>query len=133
MELVVNIDVDDIDRAIAFYTGALGLTLARRLFEGTVAELSGATSTIQLLLKPAGSAALPGHAAARDYARHWTPVHLDFAVDDLSRAVERAVRAGATLEGDVQSHRWGRLATMSDPFGHGLCLLQFVGRGYDEA
>jgi len=21
---------------------------------------------------------------------------------------------------------------MSDPFGHGFCLLQFVGKGYDE-
>ena len=133
MELIVNIDVDDIDRAVAFYTDALGLRLARRLFGGTVAELSGATSTIQLLLKSPGSTPVPGQTVARDYTRHWTTVHLDFAVDDLSRAVERAVRAGATLEGTVQSHRWGRLATMSDPFGHGFCLLQFVGRGYDDA
>jgi len=24
------------------------------------------------------------------------------------------------------------LALMADPFGHGFCLLQFVGQGYDE-
>ena len=26
---------------------------------------------------------------------------------------------------------WGRIAILADPFGHGLCLLQFSGRGYD--
>jgi hypothetical protein len=24
------------------------------------------------------------------------------------------------------------MARMADPFGHGFCLLQFKGRGYDE-
>jgi len=59
-------------------------------------------------------------------------VHLDFAVEDISIAVERAVRAGATLEGPVQTHPWGHVATMSDPFGNGFCLIQFLGRGYDD-
>jgi lactoylglutathione lyase len=27
---------------------------------------------------------------------------------------------------------WGRIAQLADPFGHGLCLIQFLGRGYDE-
>jgi Glyoxalase-like domain len=39
--------------------------------------------------------------------------------------------AGATLAGDVQTSSWGRLALMADPFGHGFCLVQFVGKGYD--
>jgi hypothetical protein len=30
------------------------------------------------------------------------------------------------------TQRWGRLARLSDPFGNGLCLVQFLGRGYDE-
>jgi hypothetical protein len=46
--------------------------------------------------------------------------------------VERAIRGGAKLEGEIQSFSWGRLALMSDPFGHGFCILQFLGRGYDE-
>jgi hypothetical protein len=29
-------------------------------------------------------------------------------------------------------HKWGKLALMADPFGHGFCFVQFVGRGYDE-
>lgn len=132
MEIVVNIDVDDLDRAIEFYTTALGLRLGRRLFQGAVAEMLGATSTIHLLSTRPGSAAVSKTALSREYKRHWTPVHLDFVVDDVSAAVERAVRAGAKLEGEVRSFAWGRLASMSDPFGHGFCVLQFLGNGYDE-
>ena len=132
MQLVVNIDVDDVEKAVEFYTAALGLRPGRRLFEGSVAEMLGATSTIHLLSKPAGSAAVLNAALSRGYARHWTPVHLDFEVVDIAAAVERAVDAGAKLEGEIQCFRWGRLATMSDPFGHGFCLLQLSAKGYDE-
>jgi predicted enzyme related to lactoylglutathione lyase len=59
-------------------------------------------------------------------------VHLDFIVDDLDMAIEKAEAAGAKVEAEAQSFSWGRLATLSDPFGHGLCLLQWSGRGYDE-
>ena len=66
-------------------------------------------------------------------------MHLDFTVDDVSAAVQRAVNAGAKLEGEIAKLEGeiaifprGRLATMSDPFGHGFCLLEFLGKGYDE-
>jgi predicted enzyme related to lactoylglutathione lyase len=58
-------------------------------------------------------------------------VHLDFDVVDIDAAVERAVAAGARLENEPQSFNWGRLAMLSDPFGHGFCLFQFTARGYD--
>jgi len=131
VRLLVNIDVDDLERAIQFYTTALGLRLARRLFDGSVAEMLGAASPIYLMAKPAGTRASPGSSLVRDYRRHWTPVHLDFAVDDLPAAVARAVAAGAKLDGEIQSFGWGRQATLSDPFGHGFCVLQFSSRGYD--
>ncbi len=76
--------------------------------------------------------AAPGTTAVRDYQRHWTPVHLDCVVDDLDAAVERAVKAGAKLDRDLKTQKWGRLANLSDPFGNGFCLLEFRGRGYDE-
>jgi len=131
MQLLVNVDVDDLDRAIEFYTTVLGLRVERRLFDRSVAEMAGASSKIYLMTKPAGSLTSLGASAVRDYRRHWTPVHLDFEVDDVSAAVDRAVTAGAKLEGEIQSFSWGRQATLSDPFGHGFCLLQFSGRGYD--
>lgn len=111
---------------------ALGLRVGQRLFEGSVAEMLGATSTIHLLLKPFGSIAAPNRMLSRDYKRHWTPLHLDFEVEDVSASVERAVRAGGTLESEIQTFQWGRLAVMSDPFGHGFCVLQFLGAGYDD-
>lgn len=132
IEISVNIDVPDLEAAIGFYRLALGLHVGRRLFEGSVAEMVGASSKIYLLLKPAGDSASSVARLPRGYGRHWTPVHLDFVVDDVSAAVERAVSSGANLEGNIQSFAWGRLAVLSDPFGHGFCLLQFVGRGYDE-
>nr|WP_238984575.1 VOC family protein [Halomonas kenyensis] len=53
-------------------------------------------------------------------------VNLD--VDDL----ERAIAAGATQEKPIITDRWGKLALMVDPFGHGFCFVQFLNRGYDE-
>lgn len=131
MNLLVNIDVDDLDRAVRFYTAAFGLTVGRR-FSADGVELVGASSPIYLLSKAAGSRASPASPQVRDYARHWTPVHLDVVVTDIEDAVARAVAAGATLEQPVRSSRWGKLALMADPFGHGFCLVEFVGRGYDE-
>jgi len=131
VELRVCIDVDDLERAIQFYTRALGLSPGRRL-GADWAELLGASATIDLLAKPAGSPACPGAAPRRDYARHWTPVHLDFVVTDLDAALEGARAAGATLDREIQVRRWGRMANLADPFGHGLCLLELRGRGYDE-
>jgi len=46
--------------------------------------------------------------------------------------VQRAKAAGAQLEGEIQTHKWGHIANMADPFGHGFCLIEFQGRGYDE-
>lgn len=129
-ELLVNIDVDDLDRAVDFYTRALELRVARR-FAGGMAELVGVAAKIYLLQKPAGSPALPSGAGARRYDRHWTPVHLDFAVPDLEAALARALAAGAVLEREVRRADWGSLALLADPFGHGLCLVEFTEAGYD--
>lgn len=132
MQFLVNIDVDDLQQGIAFYKEGLGLRLARRLFDGTVAEMTGGPSTIYLIENAGGSEAIPGTQSRRDYQRHWTPVHLDFVVEDIDAAVRRAESAGARREGDTRVFPWGKLATMSDPFGHGFCLLQFAGRGYER-
>jgi predicted enzyme related to lactoylglutathione lyase len=131
VQLLVNVDVDDLEKAIEFYHSAIGLTLKRRLFNNTVAEMAGASSPLYLLKKPAGSAASATLATLRDYGRHWTPVHLDITVDDLGLAVERAQAAGAIVESALQTYEWGRIAFMADPFGHGFCLLEFREGGYE--
>jgi predicted enzyme related to lactoylglutathione lyase len=130
VNLLVNIDVDDLDRATRFYCDGLGLAVGRR-FDGWI-ELIGAAAPIYLLPKDKGTAISPAAKEKRDYKRHWTPVHLDFVVADIRVAVQRALAAGATLEADVKAHAYGELAMLADPWGNGFCLLQFTGRGYDE-
>ena len=130
-DLLVNIDVDDLPKAEAFYSRAFGLKAGRRFGDSGV-ELLGLASPIYLLVKAAGSKAAITIDQVRDYRRHWTPVHLDVVVADIDAAVARAKAAGASLEAPVKSANWGKLALMADPFGHGFCLVEFVNRGYDE-
>ena len=127
--LLVNIDVDDLERGTRFYCDGLGLRVGRR-FDGWI-ELVGGAAPLYLLPKDKGTEAFP-NGAKRDYARHWTPVHLDFVVSDIRKAIARARAAGAKLERDVTTHAYGKLALLADPFGNGFCLLEFTGRGYDE-
>ncbi|MGH7041538.1 MAG: VOC family protein [Acetobacteraceae bacterium] len=129
MDLLVNIDVPDLGRAIAFYSEAFGLAVTRR-FGAQAAELGGWPTRLYLLAQPEGS---PGAAGQpRRYGRHWTPVHLDVVVDDIDAALARATAAGARAETAIRTAAWGRIVTLADPFGHGLCLIEFLGRGYDE-
>ncbi len=127
--LLVNIDVADLEQAIGFYTGGIGLTLRRRLGPG-IAELLGSSSPIFLTEQPSGSLPFEEATLRRDYRRHWTSVHLDFVVPELEPAVRRAESAGARVEGETREFTWGRYRVMSDPFGNGFCLLQFEGDGY---
>ena len=129
MKQLINIDVSDLVVAEAFYTGAFGLQPGRRL-GNEVLEMLGGTAPIYLLQKASGSHGAGNN--ARDYQRHWMPIHLDVVVDELEPALERALAAGAIQEGLIREANWGRIVQLADPFGHGWCLLQFLGRGYDE-
>ena len=124
--VVANSAVWIVARVVTLFFTVIEVLLLFRF----VLKLLGANAPIYLLKKPAGSTPTPG-AARRDYERHWTPVHLDIVVPDLDAALQRARQAGATLEQPVQDRSWGRLANLADPFGHGLCILQFSERGYD--
>src|SRR5690606_22026824 len=108
-----------------------GLRVGRR-FGPDAVELLGGPTPIYLLVKAEGSTASPATQQVRTYARHWSPIHLDIVVDDVEAAAARAVAAGALQERPIKTWSWGRLALMADPFGNGFCLLQFLGRGYDE-
>ena len=131
MDFVANIDVDDLDKAVRFYQAAFGLKVGRRFGESGV-EMLGGPAPLYLLVKPAGTAASSAAAMVRHYERHWTPVHLDFVVEEIESAVQGALAAGARLEAPISTARWGKLALMADPFGHGFCFIEFLGRGYDE-
>ena len=59
-------------------------------------------------------------------------MHLDFVINDIDAAVARLLAHGATLEAPVARRPYGRIAGLADMFGHGLDLLEFKGRSYDE-
>ena len=127
--ILINIDVPKLEPAIAFYEGAVGAKLVRVL-DDDVAELRYGAATLCLLEKATGSVATPA-GGQRELGRHWTPVHLDFVVDDIDTAVDRAVAAGATRESACIEWRGSKCVTFSDPFGHGFCLIEFSGAGYE--
>ena len=126
--LLLNVDVPDIEAAERFYTAAFGLRSARR-FGADAIELRGWPVPLYLLQKPEGT--IGAAADARQYSRHWTPFHIDVAVDDLDASVARATSAGAIVEQPPTPTGYGRIAMLADPFGHGFCLIQFSATGYD--
>lgn len=89
----------EIEGAVQFYTSALGLTLTRMLDED-MAELQGTSSIIYLLGNAVGSTATAS-GEQRKYSRHWTPVHIDFVVEDVAQAAKQAINAGAVRESEV--------------------------------
>jgi catechol 2,3-dioxygenase-like lactoylglutathione lyase family enzyme len=75
-QLRVCIDVSDLEKGIAFYRDAFGLSPGRRLGQRWV-EMLGAPISIDLLAEAAGSSPVPNTKTVRDYGRHWPPVPLD--------------------------------------------------------
>jgi predicted enzyme related to lactoylglutathione lyase len=127
---ILNIDVPDIERGVAFYTSAFELSVGRQ-FDHYFIELLGAETRIYLLEKAAGTSISPSGDDVRRYERHWSPIHPDFIVNDIEAATEKVVRAGGTQEGETCAAPYGKLAMFADPFGHGFCLIEFNSQGYD--
>jgi predicted enzyme related to lactoylglutathione lyase len=114
------IGVTDLERGIAFYCQAVGLSLRRRLDDNWV-ELAGASIPIFLLTSERPEQR-PGY---------WT-AHLDFLTDDLEAAERRAREAGAVLVRDLQERIWGRMANMVDAFGNPFDFIELASDGYDR-
>lgn len=131
MKILINIDVPELGPAIDFYRAALGLSLTR-VIDDDVAELTGASSVLYLLQKPAGSSPAKNLTEVRQYARHWTPIHFDFVVDNVEEAAKRAVCAGARQESTCVEWMGSKCISLSDPFGHGFCVIEFAGESYRD-
>jgi len=114
MKCEICIDVDDVSHAVRFYAEGIGLTVVKQ--EADWAQLKLGEQTLWIMKIAAG----PSGPISRDYRRHWTPVHLDFHVEDIDKTIERAVVAGGKLEARPKSG----LANLSDPAGNGVDLVQ---------
>jgi predicted enzyme related to lactoylglutathione lyase len=119
----ICIDVPDMTRGVRFYADAFGFSKVSEPYPG-VAVLKAGAAAITLLEKREESKPSPNTRDVRRYDRHWTPVHLDFHVDDLNDALDKAVRAGAIKEQFFENAEHGSAAFCADPFGNGFCLLE---------
>jgi predicted enzyme related to lactoylglutathione lyase len=108
---------------IRFYEEAFGFTKTAEPIPG-VAVLRAGSSEICLLEKQAGSRPSAATQETRHYERHWTPVHMDFHVDDFDAALARALDAGARQEQIFRNPTHPAVAFCNDPFGHGFCIIE---------
>ena len=121
VKLTVSIDVSNLKGAEDFYVGALGCKKVRD--QGTnMAVLCVEKSDIYLQEKEPGTKPLTSNNVARDYQRHWTPIHLDFLCDNVNEIVARILKLGGSHEGG-ESGDWDSIAYCTDPFGNGFCII----------
>lgn len=121
--LSVSIDVPSLEEGIRFYADAFGLTKVSEPYPGVVILRAG-ESELLLLQKLPGSAPSQLTDDRRHYHRHWTPIHIDFHVDDFRSSLEKAVAAGAKQEQLLATPGRPSVAFCSDPFGHGFCIIE---------
>ena len=119
MKLDVCIDVNDIDRAVEFYGRGLGLRILEHHEHWAQAQLGDQTFW-SIKVDPGSD-----DVVTRDYKRHWTPVHLDFVVEDIDMAVKSALDAGGHLDHAIKRNpARADVANLSDPSGNGVDLVQ---------
>lgn len=114
----VRLFVGDIAEAKDFYTHVLGLPLkADGSAQGYCILETGA---VQLILE-----AVPADAPADDKAFVGRFTGLSFAVDDIQQKYRELQALGVEFSGEPELQVWGGwLATLLDPSGNGLQLVQ---------
>lgn len=112
--------VKDVDRSLAFYTGALGLPLGHR--SGPYAQFDTGATRIALYQREAMAETLGRPLRPPDPAA--AAFELGFKVPDVDAAYAELVAAGATPVCSPVDRPWGqRTAYVADPDGH---LLELV-------
>ena len=119
----VSIDVPSLAEGLRFYGAVFGFEMVSEPYPG-VAVLRTEGAQLLLLAKSADTCPCPAPNAARRYERHWTPVHVDFHIDEFREILQRAIGAGAIQEQLFEIPGRPSVAFCSDPFGHGFCLIE---------
>jgi predicted enzyme related to lactoylglutathione lyase len=116
----VSIDVSNIAIATDFYLQALGCVFKTKYSESW-AVVSIAGVDIHFLERDAGTIA--GGEQKRHYERHWTPVHLDFGVENVEPVLALVKEFGGSVENFITGDT-ADIAHCADPFGNGFCLIR---------
>jgi PhnB protein len=112
---------DGASDAIAFYKKAFGATELMRVPtpDGKLMHASIKIGDSIVMLNDE----FPEMGAIGPKARKGTSVTLHLFVEDVDKAFERAVKAGATVKMPLQDMFWGdRYGCVEDPFGHSWSL-----------
>jgi catechol 2,3-dioxygenase-like lactoylglutathione lyase family enzyme len=112
--------VDDVEKALAFYTGVLDFKVLTS-FAPAFADV--ARGNLRLLLSgPASSAGRPMPDGAKPGPGGWNRIHL--IVDDIEAEVARLRDTGATFRNDILSGPGGKQILLQDPSGNVIELFQ---------
>jgi catechol 2,3-dioxygenase-like lactoylglutathione lyase family enzyme len=116
--------VDDVERAIDFYTDLFGFTVGRNAVPAFADVTRG---NLRLLLSgPASSAGRPMPDGRTPEPGGWNRIH--FVVEDIDAEVERLRAAGVTFRNDIVSGPGGRQILLEDPAGNPLEIFQPAAR-----
>jgi catechol 2,3-dioxygenase-like lactoylglutathione lyase family enzyme len=124
-ELVnVRYMVDDVERAVAFYTTHFGFTLRMSAAPAFADVVRG---HLRLLLSgPKSSAGRPMPDGRTPSPGGWNRIHL--IVEDIGAEVERLRAAGLTFRNDVVRGPGGQQVLVEDPAGNPIELFQPAAR-----
>jgi len=115
--------VDDVEKAIAFYTEHLGFTLR---MSAAPAFADVARGNLRLLLSgPASSAGRPMPDGTKPGPGGWNRIHL--IVSDIASEVERLRAAGVSFRNDIVVGPGGQQILIEDPSGNVVELFQPAG------
>jgi catechol 2,3-dioxygenase-like lactoylglutathione lyase family enzyme len=116
--------VDDVDKAIDFYTRHLGFGVLSNMAPA-FADVS--RGNLRLLLSgPTSSAGRPMPDGAKPGPGGWNRIH--FIVDDIDAEVARLRDAGATFRNDIVIGPGGSQILLEDPSGNVVELFQPASR-----
>jgi catechol 2,3-dioxygenase-like lactoylglutathione lyase family enzyme len=115
--------VDDVERAVAFYTDHFDFTLRMSAAPAFADVVRG---HLRLLLSgPASSAGRPMPDGREPGPGGWNRIH--FIVDELASEVERLRAAGVTFRNDIVTGPGGKQILLEDPSGNPIELFQPAG------
>jgi catechol 2,3-dioxygenase-like lactoylglutathione lyase family enzyme len=116
--------VDDVDRAVEFYTTKLGFMLQQQF--GAAMAILGRDDLTLWLAGPYASASRPMPDGAQPHPGGWARFVLT--VDDLPEVVARLKRDGVTFRNEIVEGPGGRQILCCDPAGNVVELFEAAER-----
>ena len=115
--------VDDVDRAVAFYTTHFGFEPGHNA-SPAFAEVNKGNLRL-LLAGPTSSAGRPMPDGRKPEPGGWNRIH--FVVEDIDAEVERLRAAGVGFRNDIVSGPGGRQILVDDPSGNPIEIFEPAG------